>query len=165
VARHFRIYYDLPGIGPEDRRREKHGRSHKFSVYTEGTDGTWEAAPVHGVIAINVQNLTDPGNAWTIHWYSPNASEGRLKCPSCLWAPLGNEYYIKGPEDKDPHATSSLAPFLDKVGMAEAEAVAAGYVKYGRYVDQDKWEAIMDEACQDADYPRKPYRRRSTDYK
>jgi len=151
MAGTIRIRYDLDGIGPSSKTVLYKGKEYTYSYYTVGVDGDWESAPRYGVIQISAMDPDNPGKAIAIHAYSPSAK--REACPTCGWKPQGGEYYVKCPTDKMPYTTGVLAPFLDKVDKTESQAYRDGLIKDGRAVDTDLYEAILEDARNDGDFP------------
>ncbi len=116
-------------------------------------DGEWVDAPKHGVVVVVVA-MPDP------HWariilsgYSPLRKEYSLPYP------LPTEIYIKAPDSDEPFVTNSSEPFLDKYPGRE------DLIKYGRQVDQLKWQEIQTRAGKDKDFRLdNNFKRRKTDF-
>jgi hypothetical protein len=110
--------------------------------------GTWEAAPAQGVICVVTR---DPTGQWGRHVFSGwSAREGQ---------PGNHDFFVKHRDNDEPFSTADLGPFLAKPGNSEAS------VKYGRMTGQANWEAIMNRAAADPDFPKGTPRRRASDWR
>jgi len=146
---HWKIWYDLPGIGPTDV-------GNIASVYTSD-DGTWEEAPSQGVICVAVTDHTGAWGRFINGWNPAN------QCPLCSRTRT-NEYFVKAPGDTDPQAVPELGQFIDKmVRLGHDRATIDRCVKYGRVTDQQRYNDITLLAGEDPAFERLTPRRRRAD--
>lgn len=116
-------------------------------------DGSWEAAPRHGVVCVVVHDTTGTWGRFVNSGYAPRRADSH-----------GNEYYVKYPDNEEPYPTWELAPFLNRMETAFPGLDAQIFIKYGRQVPQQLWQEIMQAAAADEDFPKGSPRRRITDY-
>jgi hypothetical protein len=128
-------------------------------------DGPWEAAPAHGVVCVVVRD-PDSNSRWVVSGWFPGRDEQSpyLTCPGCgdhvpyqVTDAGNNDFYVKYPGSDMPFSTPRLDPFLGRDDTDES------MVKYGRMVENDKWQKIMGKARKDPDFPASLTRRRATD--
>ena len=124
-------------------------------------DGEWPDAPAKGVICVVVRDPTEAWGRWVNSGYAPKKD----KCECCGRA-MYNEYYVCLPEGREPRATHAMEAFFfqaHKAGLSLEETDRC--IKYGEQAPQEIWEAVMQEAVADPDFPRGSPRRRHSDWK
>lgn len=140
----WRIYYD--GVTPKG-----------YSVYSN-LDGPWEDAYPHGVVCVAVRDTTKIWGRFIASGFSPIRKERGN--PDSL---RRSEIFVKYPDDDEPFATNCLEPFKDRMANHFAIIDIELYTKYGREVNQLKWQEIMNQAVKDPDFPIGTPRRRAKD--
>ena len=128
------------------------------STYSDA-DGEWMKAPERGVICVVVR---DPTGAWG-RWVNSGFAPRRPRCEHCGRATY-NEYYVNLPDGDEPRATHELTAFraqAQRAGVNDVEAC----IKYGEQAPQEVWNAIMQRAVEDPDFPKGTPRRRYSDFK
>lgn len=154
----FRIYYDLPDLGAENRVVSFGGKDFDISV-SSNVDGLWTAHHGQGVVCVVIRDRSRENSSFVLSGVAPI----RGKCETCgRWN--GNEFYMKADDEEDPHTNQRFTEFLDKLALTEQQAADQGFLKYGRQVDQDKWAAIQTAASDDPDFPRTSPKRRASDF-
>ena len=147
----WRLWYDLPGIGPHDRDN--------LCSYYDNTDGPWEEAPSHGVLLAVHRDSSGAWGRFTSGWVLEQ------QCSEC-GKMRTNEFFVKAPADKEPQATPNLAPFRDKMAhLGYDAATTEACIKSGRIADQDHWNAVNHLAATDPDFPKSSPRRRRSDFR
>ena len=137
------------------------------SYYDDGKtysnlDGSWMKSPQHGVICVVVLDPTGAKGRWVNSGYNkpfPNTFRG-TKEPL-----LPMELFVCYPDSDEPFCTNHLGPFNEKLANYYGTFDNTPYVKYGRETDQHNWEAIMNAAVDDPDFPRDSIKRRKSDFK
>lgn len=128
-------------------------------------DGEWTAAPQQGVVCVVVANPEDDSR-WVVSGWFPGKDEQPpwFVCPGCgdhipyqVVDDGNNDFYVKYPGSDMPFSTPRIDPFLDRDDTDES------MVKYGRMVENDQWQTIMEKARNDPDFPVAQIRRRSDD--
>ena len=111
-------------------------------------EGAWEEAPEQGLVCVVVR---DPTGQWG-RWVYSGWSAGQA-------VPGNNDYFVKHHDNDEPFSTADLTPFLAKPGNDMR------LVKFGRMTGQANWQAIMDRAAADPDFPKGSPRRRASDWR
>ena len=112
-------------------------------------DGSWEDAPEHGVLCVVVRDPTGQWGRWVVSGWSVKRGE----------KPGGNDFFVKDFDSEEPHSTYDITPFLAKPGNTEV------MVKFGRMTSTENWQATMNRAGKDPDFPKGSPRRRSSDWR
>ena len=123
--------------------------------YDDGSTyaGEWEDAPQHGVICCVVRDTTEAWGRFVNSGYAPHHARKPI------------EFFVCYPDSNEPFVTWSLAPFRNRMKSLFPGETQNQYIKYGRQTEQLNWEAIMNVAAADTDFPTATSpRRRSSDF-